>query len=125
VIRLLFTHERELIIFEIENKSIVYKDRKWQEGIRFIPRDDAFIKKVILSRNRISYKLVEWINEANTGKNLAEWQACKDDESVAEVIIKDAKSRGCVFRDKSYPTTPNKQEGGNNENNQEKETGRM
>jgi len=110
MIRLLFTYEREIIIFEIENKVIVYRDRKWQTGIKFIPKDIDFIKKVIFSRNALSHRLIEWISEANSGKSLAEWEACKDDEEVAEIVIKDARSRGCVFKNKSYGTKSDKEE---------------
>ena len=101
MIRLLFTYDRELIIFEIENKVIVYKDRKWQTGIKFIPKDADFIKKIIFSRNALSSNLLKWIAEANSGKSLAEWESCKDDDAVADVVIRDAKSRGCIFKNKS------------------------
>jgi hypothetical protein len=104
MIRLLFTYEREVLIFEIENKVIVYRDRKWQTGIKFIPKDVEFVKKVIFSRNALSHNLIKWIAEANSGKSLAEWQACKDDEEVAEIVKRDACSRGCVFKNKSYGT---------------------
>ena len=104
MIRLLFTYEREILIFEIENKVIVYRDRKWQTGIKFIPKDVDFVKKVIFSRNALSQNLIKWIAEANSGKSLEEWQACKDDEAVSEIVIRDAKSRGCVFKNKSYGT---------------------
>ena len=102
MIRLLFTLEREIILFEIENKTITYRDRKWKEGISFIPRDEGFMKRVIFSRNKISYKMIDWINEANSGKNLEEWKNCKDDEDVARIVILDARSRGCILREKSY-----------------------
>jgi hypothetical protein len=102
MIRLLFTHEREIIIFEIENKTITYRDRKWEKGVRFIPRDEDFMKKVIFSMNKISYKMIDWINEANSGKNFEEWKNCNDDEAVAEIVIRDARSRGCVLKNKSY-----------------------
>jgi hypothetical protein len=42
--------------------------------------------------------MVKWINDANSGKNLEEWEACKDDYEVAEVIKREAKLKGCVFR---------------------------
>ena len=99
MLRLLFTYNHEILIFEISNKSIRYTDRKWPEGINFIPKDMDFVKKVIMSRNKISNQMIKWINEANTGKEYAEWLACKDDYEVAEVVKRDAKLRGCVFRE--------------------------
>lgn len=98
MIRLLFTYEREIIIFEIDNKKIVYRDRKWEKGISFIPKDADFIKRVIFSRNALSHNLIKWISEANSGNSLAEWQACKNDDEVADIVIRDARSRGCLLK---------------------------
>jgi len=67
-------------------------------GINFIPKDHDFVRTVIMSRNRIAAEMIRWINDANSGKNLEEWEACKDDYEVAEVIKREAKMKGCVFR---------------------------
>ena len=96
--RLLFTFNHEVMIFDINNKEIVYRDRKWPQGVRFIPNDVGLVKKIIFSRNKISTKLIDWIEEANSGKSLEEWTACKDDEDVVTIVKRDAKMRGCVFR---------------------------
>jgi len=96
--RLLFTFNQEVLLFDINNKEIIYRDRKWPNGLRFIPKDPELVKMVIMSRNRIGNQLITWINDANSGKNLAEWEECKDDDDVAEVVKKDAKMRGCVLR---------------------------
>lgn len=98
MIKLIFTFEREVIIFEINNKKIRYYDRKWQNGINFIPRDNDFVKLVLFSRNRINHNIVEWINDANAGSNLKEWEDCKDDEEVAVIVKRDAKIKGCVLQ---------------------------
>jgi hypothetical protein len=98
MLKLLFTYNHELIFFTIDNKKIKYFDRKWPIGINFIPKDQDFARKVIMSRNRIANEMIRWINDANSGKNLEEWQSCKDDYEVAEVIKKESKLKGCVFR---------------------------
>jgi hypothetical protein len=85
-------------MFDIDQKKIVYRDRKWPAGINFIPKDMNLVRTVIMSRNRIAAEMVKWINDANSGKNLEEWEACKDDYEVAEVIKREAKLKGCVFR---------------------------
>ena len=72
MLRLIFTYQHEVILFDIDNKQIRYRDRKWPLGINFIPRDMDFMKKVIMSRNKISNEMLRWINEANSGKNLEE-----------------------------------------------------
>ena len=96
--RLVFTFNQEVLIFDINNKEIIYRDRKWPKGIRFIPKDEGLVKMIIFSRNKISNQLITWINDANSGKNLAEWEACADDDAVAEIVKRDAKMRGCVLR---------------------------
>jgi len=98
MIRLLFTYNKEIIFFDVNNKTIRYMDRKWPMGINFIPKDHDFVRKVILSRNRLSHEMIKWIDDANSGKNLAEWETCKDDYEVAEIIKRDAKLKGCVFQ---------------------------
>ena len=96
--RLLFTHQHEVIIFDIDNKTIVYRDRKFPQGVQFIPKDIELVKKIIFSRNKISKQMITWIEEANSGKSLEEWTNCKDDDDVAVIIKRDARMRGCVFR---------------------------
>ena len=87
--RLLFTMGHEVILFDVNNKVVSYRDRKFPRGVQFIPKDHEFIKRVIFSRNAISKQLITWIEDSNSGKNLAEWEACADDDAVAEVIKKD------------------------------------
>ena len=96
--RLLFTFNHEVIIFDINNKEIMYRDRKWPQGIRFIPKDVGLVKMIVFSRNKLSSHLIKWIEEANSGKSLEEWNACVDDNAVVEIVKRDAKLKGCVFR---------------------------
>ena len=98
LIRIVMTYEREIIIFEISNKIIIYKDRKWQRGFQFMPEDPTIIKSILLSRNSIRHEMIKWIKDANSGKNLEEYTAAKTDEELVDVIIKDAKLKGCVLR---------------------------
>jgi len=98
MIRLVFTYDKEVLLFDINNRTIVYRDRKWPDGVRFIPKDEGFVRKVLMSRNRISNNMITWITEANSGKSLAEFDACADDTAIAEVVKKDARLRGCIFR---------------------------
>jgi len=98
VIYLGFTLNREVINFKVEDKVITYYDKKWTLGIQFMPKDKDLIKKLTFCRNRIPYaqKIMQWIQESNTGKNFKEYQAAKDDEELAEIIKKDAKSKGLL-----------------------------
>ncbi|MCK9370028.1 hypothetical protein M0R04_09005 [Candidatus Dojkabacteria bacterium] len=102
IIRLAFTYEREIILFEICNKIIIYKDRKWPNGFQFMPRDPKIVKAIILSRNKIRKEMINWINDANSGKNLEEYNNAKDDEDIAKIVTNDCANKGCVFRKKQY-----------------------
>jgi hypothetical protein len=98
MIRLVFTYDKEVLIFDIDNRTILYRDRKWPQGVKFIPRDEGFVKKIMMSRNRISNNMITWINDSNSGKSLEEFNACVDDAAIAEVVKKDARLKGCIFR---------------------------
>lgn len=62
-----------------------------------MPRDPDFRKKVIMSRNRIPNYIIELIEDANSGHNLEEYQACKTDEDIVPIVKRDAGLKGCVF----------------------------
>lgn len=98
MINLIFTFNREVIKFSIQDKVIRYYDRKWSNGIQFMPKDVELIKKLIMNRNRIPHaqQILDWIRDANTGKNFEEYTRCTTDEEVAEVIRRDAASKGLV-----------------------------
>ncbi len=98
MIKLLFTIGREIISIEIEGKIVIYKDRKFPNGIKFLPMDNNFEKIVIMSRNRIPKEIIELIRDANSGKNLLEYQNAKDDEALATIVKEDAILKGCVFQ---------------------------
>ena len=98
IIRLIFTNAREVFTIEICNKIIHYKDRKQKEQIQFMPKDPSLIKKVIMSRNRIPHYILELIEDANSGRNLEEYQSCKTDDDIVPIVIRDAKVKGCLFQ---------------------------
>jgi len=98
MIKLIFTTGRETISLEIENKIIIYRDRKFLMGIKFMPMDPYFERIVLFSRNRIPQEIVSLIKESNSGKNLEEYQGAKDDENLAMIVKRDAALKGCVFQ---------------------------
>lgn len=100
IIRLIFTYDREIILFEIKDKIIMYKDRKWPKGFQFMPEEPNIIKAIILSRNKIRYDMIKWIKDSNSGKNLEEYNNANTDDELAEIVIRDAKLKGCVLRKK-------------------------
>ena len=98
MIKLVFTAGRETISIEINNKVITYKDRRFSEGFLFMPIDSELKKKLLMPRiNRIPREIVDLINDANSGKNLKEYEEAQDDETLAAIVKKDAVLKGCVF----------------------------
>lgn len=95
MIKLTFTINKEVMNFIVTDRNIWYKDRVWKGGVRCIPRDEEFIKKIIASRNKIPYKLISMFNLSK--ENQEEYNKAKDDDALAEIIIKDCKSKGLVL----------------------------
>ena len=95
MIKLVFSINRETLMFKVENRVIYYTDRKWKEFVRCVPKDELLLKKIMLSRNRIPQILVDIFDL--TEKEQEEYESCKTDEEVAKMIIIDAKSKGCML----------------------------
>ena len=91
--RLVFTIQRETLHFIIKGKEIWYTDRYWKNYIRCLPRNEQLIKQIIMSRNKIPSFLSQLFNFSD--KDIAEYDAAKDEEELAQLIIRDAKSKYC------------------------------
>ena len=98
MIKLVFTRIRTTFIIEIDNKVIVYKDKKFPNGFQFMPKDPEVRKIILFSRNKLPQEVIKWIEDANSGKNLEEYLSAKDDEALIPIVIKDAKLNGCIFQ---------------------------
>jgi hypothetical protein len=98
LIRIAMTYEREIILFEISDKIIIYKDRKWPRGFQFMPEDPGIIKAILLSRNSIRHEMIRWIKDTNSGTNLEEYNKATTDDELKDIIIRDGKLKGCVLR---------------------------
>lgn len=98
MIKLSYTFNREPIYFLVEDKKIVYYDRKWPGGIQFMPKNENLTKTLMLNQRRfpLAQHIVSWINDANSGTNLTEYQACTTDEEVANKVREDAKKKGLL-----------------------------
>ncbi len=87
--------QREVVRFEIDNKIVKYFDKFWK-GIQVLPKDDRTLLKMKRSGKKNIQFLVALILDANKGKNLKEYENCKADEEVANIIRKDCKLRGLI-----------------------------
>ncbi len=92
MIKLAFTVNREVIKLTIDSRSIFYSDRMWKKNIRLIPKDEDFMRKVKLSRNKIPDLLIDLFEL--TKEEEKEYLAAKDDNALAEICIKDMGRRG-------------------------------
>lgn len=98
-IKLVFTNGRETFTLAIApGKIVTYQDRKQKDSLQFLPKDPELRKKVIMSRNRIPMYILELIEDANSGRNLEEYQSAKNEEELVPIIKRDAAIKGCVFQ---------------------------
>ena len=95
VIRLAFSVNREVFRIDIENKNVWYTDRKWERAIRLIPKDEKFLMKIKLSRNKIPNILTELFELTKSEKE--EYDNAKDDKELSEICIRDIKRKGAIL----------------------------
>lgn len=81
--------------FLVKGREIFYTDRVFNQGIRCIPKDEAFMRKIIMSRNRYSQRLIEMFSLSK--KSEEEYNNAKTSEELAEIIIKDCNKKGLVL----------------------------
>lgn len=93
MIQVVLAFNREVLNFLIKDREIFYTDRKWQAWIRCLPPPEDFIKQIRMSRNKIPPFLADLFNF--TEKEMEEYSAAKDEKALADIIIKDAKLKGC------------------------------
>lgn len=93
MIKLSFLYNREVLNFIVEGKVIWYRDRKWQQEIQCIPRDEEFIQKITFSRNALPHFLIDLFNLTKAEQE--EYDSAKTDEELAGIIIKDCAAKGC------------------------------
>lgn len=82
-----------MLFFLVKEREIYYTDRKWKAWIRCLPQPDNFLKVIRESRNRLPASLIHLFNF--TEQELAQYNAAKDEEELADIVVFDAKMRGC------------------------------
>ena len=81
--------------FIVKDREIYYTDKKFGSWVRCIPAPENFIKIVSLSRNRIPTYLINLFKM--TPEEMKEYEESKTEQDLADIIIRDAKSKGCIF----------------------------
>ena len=98
MIKLAFlTMNKKVIRFEIDNRIIIYKDDLWPNGVQMMPLDVHLVREMRFSRKPNLKIMADLIINTNSGKELEEYQACKTDEALSLMVIKDAKSKGLMM----------------------------
>ena len=98
MIKLAFNFNREPMHFIIKDREIYYSDRRWGNWVRCMPPPENFMKVVSLSRNRIPKYIINMFTF--TEEEIKEYNEAKDEEALALIVIRDAKSKGCIFVNK-------------------------
>lgn len=93
MIKLTFIINREVMRFIVEDKVIKYTDRKWKDWIQCVPYDPELEKKVLTSRNKYPNTILQFFNLSE--KDWEEYNNAKTEEELANIIIRDAKMKGC------------------------------
>ena len=85
---------REIVFFRIENRVISYYDKAWVNGLQIMPLLESNVKALENARSPNMRQYGKLIRNSNTGKDLEDYNACKTDEELAEMIRKDCISKG-------------------------------
>lgn len=93
MIQIVLAFNREILNFLVKDREIYYTDRKWKAWIRCMPLPKDFIQQVRLSRNKIPAFITDLFNF--TEEEMKEYNGAKTEKELAEIIIKDAKLKGC------------------------------
>lgn len=99
-ISLTFTAQRKIVRFLIDGRLVKYFDDNWKEGIQILPSQTPemklMLKKMLTSRKEPIKFMGALIVDANSGKNKEEYDACKTEEDIAEMIRQDCLKKGLV-----------------------------
>ena len=89
------TTGRELLRFEVEEKKVIYYDKIWKWGIQIYPLDRKTIDR-LKSGSKNMQMMAALILDSNKGKDLEDYESCKNEDDLAKLIRKDCKSKGLI-----------------------------
>ena len=87
---------RKIISFTVEERKVIYFDEIWNNGIQIYPYPKALVKKLFMSRRPQLMAYAELISASNRGKELEEYEKCKNDEEIGEIIRRDCLSKALI-----------------------------
>ena len=92
MIKLVFVVSRETFLINVDKKEIWYTDKNWFKGIRCIPKDPEFVKRIVMSRNKFPKTLIKMFNLSE--REQAEYDNAGSEEELAKIVIKDCERVG-------------------------------
>lgn len=90
------TPQRKVVKFVIDGKVVRYYDDMWMNGIQIYPLNKILVQNLATSRSTRMRSYADLIAEANYGKNLEEYESCKNEEDIANKIKSDAKTQALI-----------------------------
>lgn len=97
MIQIVLSYNREILNFLVKEREVFYTDRKWKTWIRCLPPPKDLIKQIALSRNKIPPTIANLFNFSDD--EMEEYEKAQTDRELANIIIKDAKLKGCTVVD--------------------------
>lgn len=95
-----FMAQKKVIRFSVEGKVVKYYDDLWKEGLQIMPSQTPemrlLLKKMLVHRKPAVRTQGALIVDANSGKNKEEYESCKTDEEVVEIIRREGKMKGLL-----------------------------
>lgn len=91
-----FTINRKVIKITIDDRIIRYFDDNWPKGVQMMPLDTREVRNMMLSRSENLKLMAKMIREENSGESLKQYNLCKTDEELAEMVRKDCQSKGLM-----------------------------
>jgi len=87
---------RKILSFQIEGNIVHYYDEIWKNGMQVYPKDQNAIRKLIRSGKQDLKVLAALMMDANRGENLKQYEACKTEEDVANILRIDCNDKGLM-----------------------------
>jgi len=90
------TGARKIIKVQIIGRKIIWFDDIWKNGVQIMPKDQNLIEKLRRSGQPAMKVQAALIIDSNSGDNLKEYEKCKSEEDLANMIRKEFNTKGVM-----------------------------
>lgn len=88
--------QRKMIKFRVDGKQVLLYDDHWKDGIQIFPFDKKLHRKLSHAKRERLKATAVLIFDANSGKNLEEYEACETEEDIITIIRRESKAQGLL-----------------------------